>query len=230
MNQCLSRRRIFQVSAAAVAAGFTSRAYAGRLGTAHTNLDAGAELDPGTMQVLFADLQVPLVAGSQTMPPTSLATAAAVLAKVAKVLKMPTTFSVVPEGPNSPHLIPELKPFSSSANTLLRTPVCPFHHPPTAEMIARNQRRTLVLGGFAAEAVVVQTALDAMSAGYAVFYVVDAIGGLSERSEAAAFRDMEHAGAVPTSVLSLVTRLVHDFISAPGDEIFVSLKPLLSHS
>jgi len=38
---------------------------------------------------------------------------------------------------------------------------------------------------------------------------------------------MERAGAVPTSVLSLTTRLATDFFHSPGSETFAALNPLL---
>ena len=43
-------------------------------------------LDPATVQILFADLQPPIVARSKTNPPQSLSCAAAVLAQCARLL------------------------------------------------------------------------------------------------------------------------------------------------
>ncbi|WP_235811820.1 MULTISPECIES: hypothetical protein [Pseudomonas syringae group] len=42
--------------------------------------------------------------------------------------------------------------------------------------------------------------LDGIALGYVVYYVVDAVGGLSDRTEQASFRAMERAGAIPTSL------------------------------
>nr|WP_285016868.1 isochorismatase family protein [Novosphingobium sp. fls2-241-R2A-195] len=88
-------------------------------------------------------------------------------------------------------------------------------------------RKTLVISGYAAEVVVLQAVLDAVAAGYTVHYVVDAIGSKSARTEEAAFREMEEAGAIPTSVLSLTTRLTPDFFHSPGSETFAALQTLL---
>ena len=54
-------------------------------------------LDPATVQVLFADLQPPIVARSKTNPPQSLSRAASVLAQCARLLSLPVHHSVVPE-------------------------------------------------------------------------------------------------------------------------------------
>jgi hypothetical protein len=45
-------------------------------------------LDPDTVQVLFADLQPPIVAWSKTNPPQSLSRAASVLAQCARLLDL----------------------------------------------------------------------------------------------------------------------------------------------
>jgi hypothetical protein len=46
-------------------------------------------LDPATVQILFADLQPPIVARSMTNPPESLSCAASVLARCARLLDLP---------------------------------------------------------------------------------------------------------------------------------------------
>ena len=66
-----------------------------------------------------------------------------------------------------------------------------------------------------------------MAAGQEVYFVTDAIGSQLERTENAAFREMEMAGARPTSVLSFVTRMVPDFVGTPGKQVFAALKPVL---
>ncbi|MCJ2052858.1 isochorismatase family protein [Methylobacterium sp. J-070] len=66
--------------------------------------------------------------------------------------------------------------------------------------------------------------LDAMAAGYAVHLPVDATGGLPERTEAAALRQVERAGGVVTCVRSLASRLAPDFAVPPGLNVFATLQ------
>lgn len=186
-----------------------------------------AAIDPATVQVLFADLQEAIVAGSATATPEEIGRSSSVLAKVATILDLPMLFSVVPEGSNPPSMIPELRPYATQSNTILRTLAGPFMDEPTTKALAENGRKTLLITGYAAEVVVLQATLDAIAAGYTVHYVVDAIGALSSRTEDAAFREMERAGAIPASVLSLVTRMTPNFFEAPGSETFGALGPLL---
>ena len=65
-------------------------------------------LDPATVQILFADLQSPIVARSKTNPPDNLTSAASVLAKCARLLGLPVHHSVVPEGGEAPEACEKL--------------------------------------------------------------------------------------------------------------------------
>lgn len=189
--------------------------------------NTGALIDYNDVQVIFADLQTSLVAGSRTTSPSKIGSSALALAKIARILNLPTIFSVVPERQGEPRLISELEPFANPDNTFKRTLVGALMDPRTAAAVAASGRRTLFIAGFAAEGVVLQTALDAVNSGYRVQLVVDSIGGLTQRTEDAALRHAEIAGAVPTSVVSLATRMTPDLSHAPGSEIFAAIMPLL---
>jgi hypothetical protein len=55
---------------------------------------------------------------------------------------------------------------------------------------------------------------------------VDACGGLSSHTEDAAFREIEVAGGVTTSVVTLVTALAPDFNADLGGKAFGILQSL----
>jgi hypothetical protein len=178
------------------------------------------------VQILFADLQPRLVAGSQTVAPDRLSLAASVLAKVAGILHLPVTFSVTSHGGEPADLIPELAEFATQEATFWRGPAGPFLDPATAAALKGTGRKTLVISGFASEVVVLHAALDAIGAGYSVQLPLDAVGGMSERTESAALRQIERAGGVATSVWSLISRLEPDFQHPPGSEAFAAMQPL----
>lgn len=229
MNNLVARRDLFRASlAASMLAVIPGLAIAqDKTGKDIAARGDGARIDYSDVQVLFADLQVSLVAGSRTVSPEALGRSAAALAKVATILELPMLFSVVPERKGEPVLIPELLPYATRANTLKRTLTGPFMDKATASALASTGRKTLILAGFAAEVVVLQTVLDAVEAGYKVQYVVDAVGGLSERTEDTALRQAELAGGVPTTVVSLTTRMTPDLFQFPGSEAFAAIRPLL---
>lgn len=70
------------------------------------------------------------------------------------------------------------------------------------------------------------SALDAIGAGYGVHLPLDAVGGRTARTEAAVIRQMERAGGVTTSMLSLITRLEPDRSKPPGSSALEALRTL----
>jgi hypothetical protein len=65
-----------------------------------------------------------------------------------------------------------------------------------------------------------------MTKGFAVEVPVDGVGSISARSEQAALHQIESAGGITTSVLSLVTALAPDFAKPPGSLTFDAILPL----
>jgi Isochorismatase family len=183
-------------------------------------------LDPATVQILFADLQPPIVARSKTNPPQSLSRAASVLAECARLLSLPVHHSVVPEGGVAPEVLPDLAKETEGAPQFARMTVDPFLDPQTRAAIDTVKRPVLVIAGFATEAVVLHAALSALESGYRVQVPVDACGGMSVRTEDTAIRQIEAAGGVTTSVVSLVTAMAPDFAREPGGKTFAALQAL----
>ena len=182
------------------------------------------QLSSQTAQVLICDLQKQLVARSKTTEPKALQKSASVLMQLAKLFSLPTTLSVVPEQERPPELIQELQ--NSGAQEKLRLPVSPFLDEPTVQTLASAKRKVLIIAGFATEAVVLHAALDAIKQGYQVLVPVDACGGMSEATEAAAFRQIEAAGAITTSVVSIATKLSPDFTTDQGKQMFAIIQQL----
>jgi nicotinamidase-related amidase len=185
-------------------------------------------LDPATVQILFADLQPPIVVRSKTNPPQSLSRAASVLAQCARLLGLPVHHSVVPEGGKAPEVLPDLAKETEDAPQFARITADPFLDPQTREAIDAVKRPVLVIAGFATEAVVLRAALSALESDYRVQVPVDACGGMSARTEDAALRQIEAAGGVTTSVVSLVTAMAPDFAREPGRNTFAALQALRS--
>jgi len=118
------------------------------------------QLSTDSAQLLLCDLQPELVACSKTIHRDVLSKSAGVLLEIAKVFSLPTTLSVVPEGDKAPELISELRG-SGFAQEKLRTSASPFFDEATRNLLAQSRRKVLIIGGFAAEAVVLHAVLDA---------------------------------------------------------------------
>ena len=97
-------------------------------------------LDPATVQILFADLQTPIIARSKTNPPQSLSRAASTLAQCACLLGLPVHHSVVPEGGKTPEVLPDLAKETEGAPQFARMTVDAFLDPQTRQAIDAVKR------------------------------------------------------------------------------------------
>ena len=185
-----------------------------------------SRLQPAEAQVLFADLQKQIVARSKTNEPESLRRSASVLAQLAKVFALPVTLSVVPEGGGAPELIPELLKEAADAPQCLRTNTQVLLDEKTREVLASRGRKTLVISGAMTEVAVLHAATGAIEAGYRVLVPVDACGGMSARTEAAALRQIEAFGGEVTSTVTVATALAPDFATPLGQQMFEVLQEL----
>jgi nicotinamidase-related amidase len=178
------------------------------------------------MQLLFADLQPDIVDRSKTTDPKTIAQSAAVLAQLAKVFSLPIAISVVPEGGAAPQLIPELAREAAEAPQFLRASASPFLDEKTKLALAANSRKTLVIAGFATEVVVLHAVVGAIEAGYRAIVPVDACGGMSERTELAALRQIEAFAGEVSSTVTITTALEPDFTTDLGQQMFSVLQQL----
>jgi nicotinamidase-related amidase len=103
---------------------------------------------------------------------------------------------------------------------MLRSTASLFGDSATEDAIAHSGRKVLIVAGFMMEAVVLSTVFDALSKGYKVVVPVDACGSSSVRTEAAVLAQMQSAGAVATSVVSIGTKLSPDFSTQRGKQMF----------
>lgn len=76
--------------------------------------------------------------------------------------------------------------------------------------------RTLLVAGVATEVIVQHSALSGAALGLNVQVVVDACGGISARTEEAAFRRLAQAGVALTSVASIAGELAGDLAQPTG--------------
>jgi len=76
-------------------------------------------------------------------------------------------------------------------------------NPDIAALIQESRRRTILIAGVATELAVQLPALTAPEMGYRAALVLDACGGMSERTERAAIARITQAGSTTTCVMTL---------------------------
>ena len=110
---------------------------------------------------------------------------------------------------------PELREALPGVPEIDRTTLNSWEDPDFRAAVERTGRRKLILAGLWTEVCVAFPALDALRAGYEVFVVADAIGGVSKVAHDSAMQRMTQAGAVPITVLGLACELQRDW-GRPG--------------
>jgi len=162
--------------------------------------------------ILFADLQTGIVELSQTNPVDRLKKAVRALAKLAKLMDIPVLVTGVRgEDGNPSNMIPQIADGLGDLLTHHRTTCDSFLNQEIVAAIKATGRKTLLISGVATELAVQLPALSASDRGYKVFVVLDACGGMSERTEQAALQRMAKAGATTVSVMTLAGELAGDF-------------------
>jgi nicotinamidase-related amidase len=163
--------------------------------------------------IIFLDLQAEIVTNSHTLAPEKVERGAAALAKLAALHGLPVFISSVP--PGGAYLPTVLAPLSDP-KIRPRMQTSAFADDGLVAALKASGRRLLVLAGVASEIVVQRTALDAIAAGYTVHVAVDACGGVSTRTEDAAWRRIGAAGGTTTSVTTIAAELAGDFTTELG--------------
>jgi len=181
--------------------------------------DSKSRIEAKEAMVLFADLQIGIVELSQTNPVDRLKKGVRALARLAKLLDIPAVVSGVRgEDGNPSKMIPQIAEGLGDVPTHYRTTCDSFLNDEIFSAIKATGRETLLISGVATELAVQLPALTASDQGFKVFVVLDACGGMSERTERAALQRMAKAGATTVSVMTLAGELAGDFREAKAQQ------------
>jgi nicotinamidase-related amidase len=141
------------------------------------------------------------------------------LSKLAKLFEMPVFVSGIRGEDGSPaRVIPQIAEGSGEFLIHHRTTCDSFLNGEIVSAIETTGRKTLLISGVATELAVQLAALTASDLGYSVYVVVDACGGMSERTEDAALRRLARAGATTVAVMTLAGELAGDLRDAKAQQ------------
>lgn len=178
--------------------------------------------------LLLADLQGGIADLALTVPNDRLRKNVAALLKLASIFEIPMVVTVVPgaDGKPSP-LMPEVEA-GMTGSVFVRTTPNSMNDEPIRAALKASGRKVLLVSGVATEVAVQLPALTAAAEGYDVHVIVDACGGVTERSEDAALRRLTQGGVKTSSLLSLIGELAGDFSQPKGQEAIGVLFELAS--
>ncbi|WP_428408708.1 hydrolase [Hyphococcus sp.] len=121
------------------------------------------------------------------------------LAKSAKALGVPTVLTTIngESGPLRDPLFKGLTAVFPESNPIDRNNTNAWSDERFVAAVEKTGRKKLVMAGLWTEVCLAQTTVSALAAGYEVYFVADASGGLSAESHDRACARMEQRGAVP---------------------------------
>jgi nicotinamidase-related amidase len=171
-----------------------------------------SRIDPNDTILLFVDLQAGIVELSRTLPVQRLTKGVSGLSKLAQIFAMPAIVSgVAGQDGNAPTMLPQIGDGIGDFAVYQRTTADSLRNEVIVSALKASGRRTLLISGVSSEVAVQLPALTAADMGYRVLVVIDACGGMSERTERAAFERIMMAGGAMVSVMTLAGELSADF-------------------
>ena len=134
------------------------------------------------------------------------------LARAAKAFDMPIVLSTVGvgyglNGPTQPAILDEL----DGIEPIDRSSMNAFEDAPFRAAVQQTGRKRLIIAGLHTEICLTFATVQALKDGYDAMYVTDAVGGRSQIAHRTGIERLAHAGAVPSTALSVVTELFRDW-------------------
>jgi nicotinamidase-related amidase len=176
---------------------------------------ADSLLTPQNALLALIDYQPEQYAGVASVGRKELLEQVTMLGRVATVFDLPVVLSTVYVKHGMSGTNPELREVLPGVPEIDRTTMNSWEDAEFRAAVEASGRKKLILAGLWTEVCVAFPALDALRAGYQVFVVADAIGGVSRTAHDSAMQRMVQAGAVPITVLALACELQRDW-GRPG--------------
>jgi nicotinamidase-related amidase len=168
-------------------------------------------LTPQNAVLALIDYQPEQYAGVHSVGHGELLAHVTMLGRIATTFELPVVLSTVYVKHGMSGTNVELREALPGVPEIDRTTMNSWEDPEFRAAVERSGRKKLIIAGLWTEVCVAFPTLDALRAGYEVYVVVDAIGGVSRTAHESAMQRMIQAGATPISVLGLACELQRDW-------------------
>lgn len=176
-------------------------------------------LTPKNAVLALIDYQPEQYAGVRSVGHDELVAHVTMLGRVATTFGLPVVLSTVYVKHGMSGTNPELREVLPGVAEIDRTSMNSWEDEEFRAAVERSGRKKLILAGLWTEVCVAFPALDALRAGYEVYVVADAIGGVSKVAHESALQRMMQAGATPITVLGLACELQRDWGRPDADRL-----------
>lgn len=144
------------------------------------------------------------------------------LAKMAKILNMPTIITSSQETNAQGPILPEIAqilPDEHAARIKRPGVVNAWAYPEFREAVLATGRKNLIMAGVTTDVCLIFPAIDAALEGFAVQAVMDASGSPSDLSEEFSRQRMHNAGVVLTATNTLMAEIAQDWSTPQGQQL-----------
>ena len=182
-------------------------------------------LNPQNSAVIFIDHQPQMTFGVANIDRQTLFNNVILLAKAAKIFKVPTILTTVETRSFSGNMWPQLIDVFPGQEPIERSSMNSWEDARFVEAVTATGRKKLVMAALWTEVCLAFPALEALKAGYEVYAVEDASGGTSVIAHNAAMRRIEQAGVVPVTSLQVLLEYQRDWARKDTyDEVIAAVK------
>ena len=169
-------------------------------------------ITPEDTALILIDFQPAMFQGVQSHDRKSIVDNVQVLARAAKLFKLPTIITTVAKdsfsGPFMPEVTEDVFP---DLQVIDRTSINSWLDPNFREAVRATGRKRFVIAGLWTGACVNFPTLDMLKEGYEILVATDACGDTSVEAHERAVQRMVQAGAVPVTSLQFVFELQQDW-------------------
>jgi len=168
-------------------------------------------LTPQNCALALIDYQPAMYFGVQSHDRLSIMHNTIVLAKAAKLFKIPTVLSTVAKDSFSGPMNSSITDIFKGQELIDRTSINAWVDSKFRKAIESTGRKKIIVAGLWTEACVLFPSLDMLKAGYEVYIPTDACGDISQEAHERSVQRLIQAGAVPITSLQFVFELQQDW-------------------
>ncbi len=168
-------------------------------------------LTPQNCAVALIDFQPAMYFGVQSHDRLTIMHYSAILAKTAKLFKLPTVLSTVAKDSFSGPFDPVISAIFPKYKIIDRTSINAWLDANFRKAIEATGRKKIVVAGLWTEACVLFPTLDMLKAGYEVYVPTDACGDVSKEAHERSVQRLIQAGAVPLTSQQFLFELQQDW-------------------
>lgn len=168
-------------------------------------------LTPSDCTVALIDYQPAMFSGVHSHDRTTIIQNVQIVAKAARLFKVPTILTTVAAESFSGALISEITDIFPGQTPIDRTSINAWLDQNFKKAVVNAGRKKIVLAGLWTEACVLFPTLDLLKAGYDVYVPTDACGDITREAHERAVQRLVQAGGVPVTSLQFLFELQQDW-------------------